>query len=245
MKIIDIPIRIKVITGLRIGSEKETFEIGGVDNPVIRMITLDEERIPIIPGSSLKGRIRCLLEKKYKIYKPNLSKEELARDPGIITTEEEIEKLQIPPENKEKGKRILKLFGKNKLLFSDLHPTKETKEIWKKLQEKDITYDEGTEIKMENVISRITGTAIHPRRMERIIKGSEFEGKVTYIVDDEKEIKNEEIKNDLELLKEGFELVEQTYLGSCGSRGYGRVDIMEKLEDAEEIVKEVFEKRTN
>jgi CRISPR-associated protein Csm3 len=40
-------------TGLHIGGSKEELEIGGTDAPVI----IDPEtRIPVIPGSSLKGK---------------------------------------------------------------------------------------------------------------------------------------------------------------------------------------------
>ena len=50
---------LKCLTGLHIGASKETAEIGGVDLPVVRRKDNNE---PFIPGSSLKGKIRCLLE---------------------------------------------------------------------------------------------------------------------------------------------------------------------------------------
>lgn len=46
-------------TGLHIGGSTEGFEIGGVDNPVIKDPLTDQ---PYIPGSSLKGKLRHLLE---------------------------------------------------------------------------------------------------------------------------------------------------------------------------------------
>ncbi len=54
--------RIKVLTGLHIGAGKDSFEIGGMDNPVVK----DLDGIPYVPGSSLKGKIRFLLECKYR-----------------------------------------------------------------------------------------------------------------------------------------------------------------------------------
>lgn len=54
--------RIEVLTGLHIGAGKDSFEIGGMDNPVVK----DLDGIPYIPGSSLKGKIRFLLESKYR-----------------------------------------------------------------------------------------------------------------------------------------------------------------------------------
>jgi len=53
--------RIKLLTGLHIGGIKESFKIGGLDNPVIKIKIGDKEE-PYIPGSSIKGKLRCLLE---------------------------------------------------------------------------------------------------------------------------------------------------------------------------------------
>ncbi|WP_048055561.1 type III-A CRISPR-associated RAMP protein Csm3 [Methanotorris igneus] len=50
---------IELLTGLHIGGLKETLKIGGTDDPVIK----DAFGRIYIPGSSLKGKIRCLLEK--------------------------------------------------------------------------------------------------------------------------------------------------------------------------------------
>src|SRR3989338_11494456 len=47
------------VSGLRIGGSKDTIEIGGMDNPIIRN-PLD--KFPYIPGSSIKGKMRSLLE---------------------------------------------------------------------------------------------------------------------------------------------------------------------------------------
>ncbi|MCZ2152998.1 MAG: type III-A CRISPR-associated RAMP protein Csm3 [Bryobacterales bacterium] len=48
-----------VLTGLRIGGGKDSVEIGGIDNPVIKH---PHSQRPYIPGSSLKGKLRSLLE---------------------------------------------------------------------------------------------------------------------------------------------------------------------------------------
>src|SRR3981081_3582259 len=45
-------------TGLHIGAGKGSLEIGGADNPVVK----DAFGVPYIPGSSLRGRLRSLLE---------------------------------------------------------------------------------------------------------------------------------------------------------------------------------------
>src|ERR1700739_2486715 len=45
-------------TGLHIGAGKGSLEIGGADNPVVK----DAFGMPYIPGSSLRGKLRSLLE---------------------------------------------------------------------------------------------------------------------------------------------------------------------------------------
>src|SRR5579883_3335575 len=50
---------LELMSGLRIGASEGEIRIGGVDNQVIRHPYTDE---PYIPGSSLKGKVRSLLE---------------------------------------------------------------------------------------------------------------------------------------------------------------------------------------
>ena len=52
--------KIRALTGLHIGGSKTDAAIGDIDNSVIKT----SEGIPYIPGSSLKGKVRSLLEKK-------------------------------------------------------------------------------------------------------------------------------------------------------------------------------------
>jgi CRISPR-associated protein Csm3 len=54
---------IRAVTGLRIGGGSTGIEIGGVDNVVVRNPLTNE---PYIPGSSLKGKMRSLLERHTK-----------------------------------------------------------------------------------------------------------------------------------------------------------------------------------
>jgi CRISPR-associated protein Csm3 len=213
MKIIENEIEIEVLTGLRIGGEKESFEVGGLDNPVIRVVYDKEKRVPIIPGSSLKGRMSMLLEKEFEIPHNN----------GMPIKD----KKEVPKNLEENKMRILSLFRSFdgvKLIFSDLLPSKETLEMWRELEDKELTYDFGTEIKTENVINRAEGKAEHPRRMERVVKGSKFIGTITLIYENEEDMKKNQNK-DLEILEKGCELIAKTYLGGSGSRGYGRVKI--------------------
>jgi len=224
MKIVEKRVEIEVLTGLRIGGEKETFEVGGLDNPVIRIVYVyvrdkekKEKKVPIIPGSSIKGRMSSLLEKKYGIkYINNV--------PSPL--KEKVENFDSLSDDAKRVHQLFRSMDGVKLIFSDLHPTEDTIEWWDNLEEKEWTYDIGTEIKVENVIDRSTGTTARGglRKMERIVKGSRFEGIVTLVYENEKEEK-ENLKRDLDILEEGFKLISKTYLGGCGSRGYGRVKI--------------------
>lgn len=223
MKIVEIPIEIEVLTGLRIGSEKESFEVGGVDGPILKIAFKKGEslkRLPIIPGSSLKGRMRFLLEKEF----------------GIKCTNDGKPKDEIENGDSEDVKRVKTLFGSAegvKLIFSDLLPTEETIKLWEKLEEKEYTYDFGTETKVENMINRNDGKAKHPRTMERIVKGSVFKGTLTLIYNSEEDDKKE-LQEDLKIIRRGLELVSKTYLGGCGTRGYGRIKIKISVEGKEE-----------
>ncbi|MDR1795527.1 MAG: type III-A CRISPR-associated RAMP protein Csm3, partial [Erysipelotrichaceae bacterium] len=49
---------IEIVTGLHIGGSKSFSAIGAVDSPVVRDPKTND---PIIPGSSLKGKMRTLL----------------------------------------------------------------------------------------------------------------------------------------------------------------------------------------
>ena len=53
-------------SGLHVGAGKGSLEIGGADNPVVK----DAFGLPYIPGSSLRGRIRSLLENALGLTAP-------------------------------------------------------------------------------------------------------------------------------------------------------------------------------
>jgi CRISPR-associated protein Csm3 len=135
---------IEVLTGMHIGGSNTFSAIGAVDSPVIRD-TLSGN--PIIPGSSLKGKMRTLL---VKALQQNIKP--LLPDPN---------------DDKEEVKR---LFGTSKkpiypsrLQFSDafIINAEELKEIGV------------TEVKFENAITRATSIA-NPRQIERVIRGTKF-----------------------------------------------------------------------
>jgi len=195
-------------TGLSIGGNKESFEIGGIDNPVIRDPV---SGLPYIPGSSLKGKMRALLEW-------NLDKIEPDGKVHQCKTTEEAKNCKICRIfGTSAGEEIM--VGPTRLIVRDSYPTAETIKMWEGL-DTGLPY---TEWKKENTINRITSEA-NPRDMERIPKGSEFEFEMVYGIYDI----NDGGAKDLEFIDTIFRairLLKDSALGGSGSRGYGKVTL--------------------
>lgn len=60
----------------------------------------------------------------------------------------------------------------------------------------------------------------NPRQIERVVRGAEFPLSIIYNAMD-----LETVKEDFQLLADGFRLLQYDYLGGHGSRGYGRIQI--------------------
>lgn len=204
-------------SGLRIGSGDTEMHIGGVDNPVIKHPHTME---PYIPGSSLKGKVRALLETKYGFI--GLTK-------GNPLSYNVIDELDA--EDKKIAENLLKLFGTSgadeceefgptRVIFTDCHFHKKWLD---EAKENDWSL---TEIKAENSINRLRGTAQNPRFMERVPAGAKFDFLVKL------KILNESEETELrKLLLEGLKLLELDGLGGSVSRGYGRISIKFDDED--------------
>ncbi len=181
---------IEVVTGLHIGGSSAFSAIGAVDSPVVLDTRTNQ---PMIPGSSLKGKMRALLAKQYN---------------------EKIVKL--PDDDAE---CLIHLFGSakekkcSKVLFTDM--------FLDNLEElKNAGLTSATEVKFENSITRTTGVA-NPRQIERVVRGAEFPLQIIYEISyDDTE---ESVLNDFKVLKDGFNLLQYDYLGGSGSRGYGKI----------------------
>jgi CRISPR-associated RAMP protein, csm3 family len=182
-----------VKTGMHIGGGSDYAPIGSVDSPFVRDPLTQE---PIVPGSSLKGKIRTLLA-RYR------SKKYIVDD---IKDDDEV---------------IKRLFGDtsfqiiSRLQFQDLFVSEESKLLFESIE----TDTYMGEVKFENKINRLDGTA-NPRQIERVPAGTKFVFQLVYTVIDETEI-----EEDLETLRTGIKLLELDYLGGHGTRGYGRVSI--------------------
>ncbi len=196
-------------SGLHIGAGDMEMKIGGVDNPVIKHPHTQE---PYIPGSSIKGKVRSLLEMRSGL---------MTRTDGAPVSVKTLNQCKND-EEKVICKKILKLFGSSGAeADSTLGPTRVSfadcsmDEVWK--GKASMLHLPLSEVKSENSINRIKGTAENPRFSERVPSGVEFGFRVSL-----KLLGKEE--TDLEnLLLEGLKLLEMDALGGSGSRGYGRV----------------------
>lgn len=155
---IEISGTIETVTGLHIGGSSAFSAIGAVDSPVIRDLRTN---MPMIPGSSLKGKMRTLLAKKY--------------NEGFVA--------KTPDEDAE---CLTRLFGSStqkkvsKVLFTDMF-------IGNIDELKRAGLTGQTEIKFENSIQRTTAVA-NPRQIERVVRGAKFPMQLIYEVTEEDEI---------------------------------------------------------
>lgn len=138
---------IRVLTGMHIGGGNEFSAIGAIDSPIIKdPLTMR----PLIPGSSLKGKIRTLLARS------------MNKDPNANYSQDD--------------ERIKRLFGStekiSRLIFRD-----STLKNEKELMDKGAISP--TEVKYENSIGRTNGVA-NPRQIERSISGSLFPLEIVY-----------------------------------------------------------------
>jgi CRISPR-associated protein Csm3 len=207
--------KIEILTGLRIGSNKDAVEIGGVDLPVVRRKDNSE---PYIPGSSLKGKLRSLLDIAY------------GKDDTTSLTGEDHWIAQLfgclKRKSREKG-------NPSRLIVRDLYLDEESRKLLKDSSFTDMPY---TEIKMENTIDRIEGRALNPRSVERIPAGvsMDYEIIINIVTVDNEDPKTLET-NFTRLLKEAVSLLNDDYLGGNGSRGYGQVRMVLNEPEIKEI----------
>lgn len=143
-KKIRIQTTIELVTGLHVGGSSDNIEIGGIDNPVIKIATKDNQ--PYIPGSSIKGKMRCLLEQ--------IAGVELGGDEDI--------------------NNLFGYAAKNmpsKIIVRDALLAESSAHELRNCEDLDMPYTEG---KWENSIDRIKGIALNPRQTERVPAGVSF-----------------------------------------------------------------------
>jgi CRISPR-associated protein Csm3 len=205
-------------TGLHVGAGKGSLEIGGADNPVVK----DAHGRPYVPGSSLRGRIRALLEQATGMAVPS----EL-----VFISKRKGQEVRIHQSDRPDDE-ICVLFGRSpgrmekvgggdvesnhatparlSVFDAPLVPESITSQMRESLD------DELTEVKSENAIDRITSQA-NPRTLERVPAGARF--RIRMVLD----ILCPEDAALPAMVMQGLRLLEDDALGGGGSRGSGRV----------------------
>ena len=203
---------IELLTGLHIGAGSEAIHIGGIDNPIIKHPYTQQ---PYIPGSSIKGKLRSLLEWRAGLV--GFTKGAPVNTSALdkIPTPQQADALAIcrlcgvAPSGKTDP--WMEKIGPTRASFWDSFPG----EQW--LLEREEQSQLLTEAKFENSIDRISGTASNPRQTERVPAGAEFNFRVTL-----KQLDGEDSEL-LALLLVGLKLLELDGIGGSGSRGYGKI----------------------
>ncbi|ABN69421.1 CRISPR-associated protein, Csm3 family [Staphylothermus marinus F1] len=243
-----IEVRFKLVnrTGLLIRSPLAKATIGGADiQPMFivknygkiikdkQVYEIGEIEVPYIPGSSLKGRIRSLLEiyegaplyssdNEIFIHVRDIAKNwctDLEHSLDNLFGSPSVDLSKIIKENKELTNEILEKYAPTRLIVEDLYPSEDY--VVKLADKGMLTKEAFIEEKTENTIDRITSAA-NPRTILRVKPDVEFKGNFKMLLYDVDQ-KLGKIKEYIELLLTGMKLLEDTYLGGSGSRGYGRV----------------------
>lgn len=212
---------ITLLSGLHIGAGKDTIEIGGIDNPVVKHPHTKE---PYIPGSSIKGKLRFLLEWAFdkvradgKPWEGKQNKENAGADPQDANLQDPVLRIFGTPIKKEAWSGgPTRLMVRDAMLAEDwLNKARE--DMWPL-----------TEEKTEVLIDRIAGKAhdrVGPRQTERVPAGAQFDLEMVfrvYAIGDDNGQRDVECLN---WLLAGLSLLEQDALGGSGSRGYGRIKL--------------------
>jgi len=247
--------KLRIITGLHIGGSDDTMKIGGIDSSVVKREIFANNDGSInyngsgkkliesyIPGSSLKGKVRSLLEHSFGLIREQ--KRLLGDKAGKVVDSKFANRLDGVL--KKKANLIITLFGESagsgdkentkitRAIFRDAFLTKETRKLY--LEEKISLSEE----KAENTINRVSVTA-NPRFIERVPAGVEFDFEV--ILREFEDDKNLPLEDTIKL---GLMLLQNDALGGGGSRGNGKIEFdMFDSDNLEQDIKNLMENIEN
>lgn len=211
--------QIELLTGLHIGGSSSALDIGGIDSNVIK----DAKGVPYIPGSSLKGKMRSLMELKESEYTQetgcvdNGSVDKKAKE-RTQKSEQELKEMFNPDIQKIFGSVAKETEFRTRLIVRDAYLNEETlsqmgENKSGKFEKLELDYTEG---KWENTVDRLTSAA-NPRQLERIPAGAIFDFSLVYNIFEDAD------KKLFEKVISSLQFVEDDYIGGSGSRGYGQV----------------------
>jgi CRISPR-associated protein Csm3 len=195
---------IELVSGARIGGSDDVLQIGGTDLTCIKDPVTGR---PYLPGSSLKGKLRSSLERDLGRYSNN------GEEPCGCAS------VNCP---------ICVVFGPHKKTEHSLGPTRMI------VRDAPVIGNFKFENKTESIINRKTGTAQHPRTVERVAPGAKFQLQIevqefdqdqsfTYRDTEGNELRGADAL--LEVVDHALWLAEQTGFGAGTGRGYGRVKV--------------------
>jgi CRISPR-associated protein Csm3 len=196
-----VPIRgvIRCESGVRVGGSRDELEIGGMDNPVVRDTRSGE---PYLPGSSLKGRMRSLLERDRGLRLKGNGEPHGCTDLRCLFC-------RVFGPHKETRHE----FGPSRLIVRDAYLTEASR---REFQGGGAVID----VRTENMVNRRSNTATNPRPVERVSRGVTFELEmVVRLFEGDRE---EEV---LPLVRRGIELMAMEGVGGGISRGHGQIAV--------------------
>jgi CRISPR-associated protein Csm3 len=217
------------LTGIRIGAASSGLDIGGVDQPVLRDPVTER---PYVPGSSLKGKLRSLLTKAHSRPLEQLVERPVEVNLHWCTDAGSYQNCMVCPTFGQfpahRGRRFnfvtpARLSVRDAILGPELQVTEEGQVVRKRWTEvdTDLPY---SEVKVEVALDIITA-ASNPRQMERVPPGAIFESELLFTVyrSDDGTVDPEMEKKRLREVFAAMRMLEDDYLGSSGTRGYGKV----------------------
>lgn len=204
--------RLRLVTGLHIGGREAEYEIGGQENAVVKDPLTGE---PYIPGSSLKGKIRSLLEWAYQsrwnLIRLRRNRDRWESEVRDTDTNGVLTDLSIVFGPWDVETKVVHPVGPTRVIFRDAFLTDESRQELERVIGGNLT-----EVKAENAIDRVISRA-NPRTMERVPAGAQFGVEIlfdVYEADDHQRFR---------YVLRGLRLLEDSALGGGGSRGSGRV----------------------
>ena len=192
--------QIIVKTGLHIGGDTKTMEIGGMDNPIIRNPATGE---PYIPGSSLKGKMRALYEMENERYGKDGSCCNCGSPDCPVC-------VVFGSANNSSNQDKAVMRGPTRLIVRDSFLSDDYRSRF-------LNGEMLVEEKNENSINRITAAA-NPRPIERVLPGTVFDFEFIYRM-----YSAEDEKFFSDVVINAMKLLEGDYLGGGGSRGSGKI----------------------
>jgi len=195
---------IEVLTGLHIGAGNESFEIGGLDNQVIKNPKNNE---PYIPGSSIKGKMRFISE--WSEGKVEVKPSNNVANADVHNCDKDdcsVCKIFGSLKNSQNGRGPTRLIVRDANLIGEFDPEKML------------------EVKYGTAIDRITGTAKRGtlRNIERVTPGTSFSFEIVYrVLDIDDNGKKDE--DNFSLVVKSLIGLENDTLGGSGSRGCGKI----------------------